>query len=367
MNILALAPYPERIASTRFRVSRYLPHLARLGMHVEFVPWLDDATARELYQPGRAVSKAAAAASGLVRQLRGAAKRWDAVWIQREVALAGPPVVEALALARGLPIVLDYDDAVWLAQGSALRRAAKFSWKFDWILRRASHALAGSQTLAARARNAGVPTTVLPTVVERATWTPRQNRDHAGPLLIGWVGTHSTASQLALAAPALRRLRAEGHAFRVLVVGAAPGFGLDGLVIEQRPWRLDREVDDFRSLDIGLTPMGSSEWHEGKCGFKQVQLMAVGVPFVSSLVGGARDFLVNEENALIARTPDDWYRQLRRLMTSAALRDRLGRTGRQLVETRLCVESQTPALAEAFRSASRAPQPSPRTRGASRT
>lgn len=351
MKILALAAYPERIASTRFRICRYVEPLRALGIDVELVPWLDDGGAAALYRKGGLPRASVAGSRGVLRQLRAVTRGGhDAVWVQREAVLAGPPIVEALALARA-PLVLDYDDAVWIAQGHAIKRAAKLPWKFDWVLRRATHAIAGSTQLAAHARALGVATTVVPTVVERAAWTPRTDAERPGPLVVGWIGTHSTAPQLALVAPALRRLRAEGRAFRFVVVGAGEGFRLDGVDVEIRPWTLATEIDAFRDLDVGLAPMQRSAWHEGKCGFKQIQYMAVGVPCVSSLVGGARDFVVDEVNALVAETEDDWYRQLLRLLTDGGLRARLAARGRALVESRLCVEEQAHVVANVLREA----------------
>jgi glycosyltransferase involved in cell wall biosynthesis len=349
VNVLALAAYPERIASTRFRVSVYLPHLANAGMRVELVPWLDDGAAANLYREGGLSRAARNGVRGVARQLTALRSRWDVVWIQREAMLAGPPIVEALARTRA-PVVVDYDDAVWIAQGGALKRFAKFAWKFDWVLRRASHAIAGSKLLAEHARTMAVPVTVVPTTVERELWKPperAQRKDE--PLCIGWIGTHSTAPQLDLVAPALRRLRSEGHHFRVVVIGAGVGFSLVGLDIETRAWRLQSEISDFRSFDIDLAPMHTSPWHEGKCGFKQIQYMAVGVPCVSSLVGGARDFVVDGQNALVAATGGDWYAQLRRLITEPALRSDLARRGRELIENRLCVEEQAGTIAHVLR------------------
>ena len=356
LRVLALAPYPERIASTRFRVSRYIEPLARIGLDVRVVSWLDDAGTAAMYRPGAFRHAVSAGVRGALQQLRALRSSWDVVWVQREAMLAGPPVLEALARLRALPLVLDYDDAIWIAQGSTLKRAAKFAWKFDWVLRRATHAIAGSSLLANHARALGVPATVVPTVVERALWTPRSA--HApGPLTLGWIGTHSTAPQLDLIAPALRRLRAEGHAFRLVVVGAGPDFRLDGVEIERREWSLATEIDDFRNVDIGLAPMHVSPWHEGKCGFKQVQYMAVGVPCVSSLVGGARDFVVHDQNALVATTTDDWHTQISRLMRDRDLRARLSRDGRALVERQMCIEVQTPRIADVLRAAARQPTP----------
>jgi len=172
-------------------------------------------------------------------------------------------------------------------------------------------------------------------------------RQEAAPR-IGWVGSHSTAHQLELVEPALRQLRADGYDFEVHLVGAGDHFTLDTVELVSRPWRLDEETRQFQEIDIGLAPMHSDPVYEGKCGFKQLQYMAVGVPFVSSWVGGARDFIVDRENALVAHSAEDWYRHLKALLESRQLRERLSRNGRRLVETQYCLERQGPRVVQCF-------------------
>ena len=148
---------------------------------------------------------------------------------------------------------------------------------------------------------------IVPTVVSSKTWTPAPGRlqgeffAHGVPR-IGWVGTHTTANQLELVGPALRQLHMDGYEFELHVVGAGEGFELDGVPARLRRWSLDDEIREFQRIDIGLAPMRSEPVYQGKCGFKQLQYMAVGVPFVSSWVGGARDFVVDGENGLVAHT-----------------------------------------------------------------
>jgi glycosyltransferase involved in cell wall biosynthesis len=162
------------------------------------------------------------------------------------------------------------------------------------------------------------------------------------------VGSHSTAHQLGLVEPALRQLRAEGYDFEVHVVGAGDDFALDAVEVRSRPWLLDEEIQEFQRIDIGMAPMHSEPVYEGKCGFKQIQYMAVGVPFVSSWVGGARDFVVDGENGLVARRTEDWYRHLKALLESRDLRKKLSHRGRRLVETQYCLERQGPRVAQYF-------------------
>ncbi len=358
-RILALAAYSERVASTRFRLTQVLPYLRARGWDVRFEPFVDDDFLSDFYARGNQCKKAThLAARSLERfALAVGATGIDAVFIQREAALIGPAYTEfVLRSFRRLPIVMDFDDAIWELNLSRsahpiAARVLKDPTKCWRTMRHAARIIAGSEYLAERAREVNPKVEVVPTVVSSKTWTPWPRRLQgeflaAGPPRIGWVGTHTTAHQLELVEPALRQLRAEGHDFEVHVVGAASDFELRTVDVKSRPWRLDQEIEEFQGIDIGLAPMHREPLYQGKCGLKQLQYMAVGAPFVSSWVGGAREFVVDGENGLVAHTDADWYRHLKSLLESQALRRKLSQNGRRLVERKYCLEVQGPRVAQ---------------------
>jgi glycosyltransferase involved in cell wall biosynthesis len=360
-RILALAAYPERSAATRFRLTQMLPYMQARGWDVRFEPFFEDDFFSGFYAKGNRLEKARYLASRSLQRVASAvgASGIDAVFIQREAALIGPAYTEfILGSLKGLPIIFDFDDAIWHFDlprsthpiAARLLKAPRKCW---YTMRHAECIIAGSNYLASRASEVNSRVEVVPTVVSSATWTPLPGRlegelcGESAPR-IGWVGSHSTAHQLELVEPALRQLRAEGYDFEVHVVGAGDDFALDAVEVRSRPWLLDEEIQEFQRIDIGMAPMHSEPVYEGKCGFKQIQYMAVGVPFVSSWVGGARDFVVDGENGLVARRTEDWYRHLKALLESRDLRKKLSHRGRRLVETQYCLERQGPRVAQYF-------------------
>jgi glycosyltransferase involved in cell wall biosynthesis len=358
---LALAAYPERSAATRFRVTQVLPYLRARGWDVRFEPFVEDDFLSGFYEGGNHLKKATYLASRSLRRLASTvgATDVDAVFIQREAALIGPAYTEfILHSLKGLPIIFDFDDAIWHYDLPRSTHPIATRWLKDpskcwYTMRRASCVIAGSRYLAERAHQVNSRVEVVPTVVSSVTWAPLPGRLEGAlhgeaPPRIGWVGSHSTAHQLGLVEPALRQLRADGYDFEIHVVGAGDDAALATVDVESRPWRLDEEIQEFQRIDIGLAPMHSDRVHEGKCGFKQIQYMAVGTPFVSSWVGGARDFVVDGENGLVAHSAEDWYRHLKALLESRELRARLSHCGRRLVESRYCIERQGPRVARCF-------------------
>ncbi len=366
MRVLALTSYPNRAARTRFRVSAYGALLAERGITLSLSSMLDDPAFARFYEPGHRLRKGWQVARGTLRQLGVAATaRPDVVLVQREALLVGGAWVEGLlARLRGVPLVFDFDDAIWVEARSprhpvlaSLLKAPRKTWD---LVAMAREVTVGSHYLAEQARRRHPRVSLLPTVVSRETWRPaarppeREVLLPSRPVVIGWIGTHTTAAALRLVAPALRRLQAEGRPLRVRLVGAAPDFRLEGVEVELVPWSLERELQNFHALDIGLGPVLDTEFSRGKCAFKQLQYMAAGVPVVSSPGGGAEELLRDGVDALIARSEDQWYDALRRLLDDAPLRQRLSQQARQRVETELCLEAQVDVLAEVLRRAARA-------------
>jgi len=336
-----------------------LPFLEAEGWETDFEPFVDDEFLRGFYTKGSKLQKAAYLGAGSIKRfaLALSASGVDAVFIQREAALIGPPYAEfVLRSLKRLPIIFDFDDAIWdlnLSNSThpVAARLLKDPNKCWYTMRRAAGVIAGSNYLAERAREVNANVMVAPTVVSSKAWTPGPGRLegelHDGrPPRIGWVGTHTTAHQLELVEPALQQLRGEGYDFEVHVVGAGENFRLDTVDLVSRAWRLEDEIREFQRIDIGLAPMHGESVYQGKCGFKQVQYMAVGAPFVSSWVGGARDFVVDGENGLVAHNAEDWYRHLKALLESQELRGKLSRNARRLVEREYCVEAQGPRVAQ---------------------
>jgi glycosyltransferase involved in cell wall biosynthesis len=353
-RLLVLATYPPRAAATRFRACAYFDALAEAGIEVDFRPFMTDEFMANLYAPGRVLAKGLGMASFAAKRFADLAEagRWTAVFVHREAMPVGPAVTEWwLARVARLPMILDFDDAVWLEQphsrnplAAKLLRAPS---KTATLLSNARAVVAGTEYLAAHAARTCRDVTVLPTVVSANDWQPLPGRlegalvDPEVPT-IGWVGTHGTAMHLDIVVPALRALAASGRRFKLRLVGASRDLAIEGIAVENVPWSEAREREDFRRIDIGIAPVVDDAWSRGKSGFKQVQYMTVGVPFVSSPVGGAREFVVDGENGFFARTTDDWIRRLGELLDDRALRGRFARAGRSLVESKLSLEAQAP-------------------------
>lgn len=356
--MLALAAYPETAAATRFRLVGLLPELRAAGIDVTVRPFLDAATYRTLYDRramGRTavglVTAAARRVGDLVR-----ARRADAVLVQREAMIFGPPAVEILTAALGrCPLVLDLDDPTWISYDSptygALGRVLKWPGKTLTLIDRAAVVTCGSRRVVDFVTARGTTAFLVPPTIDTDHFRPRSTESGAVPV-VGWIGTHSTAPYLQAVAPALAAV-ARHRPFRLRVVGAAPvQVSVPGVDTDNVEWSLAREAQDFAAMDVGLYPLpADDEWAAGKSALKSVQYLACGVPFVASPVGAAADIGLPGTTHLVATDRQDWESALGRLLTDEAARSQMGASGRRYALAHHTTQIGGRLMADAIRTA----------------
>jgi glycosyltransferase involved in cell wall biosynthesis len=257
-------------------------------------------------------------------------------------------------------MVLDLDDATYVPYTSPtygrLGSALKWFSKTDDLIRWAEVVTCGNRAIADYVTAKGTRAVIIPTVVDTEKFRPAPARDGTergeprGAPVLGWIGTHSTYQFLETLFPVLQQL-ARTHRFRLKVVGAGREVKVPGVEVENLEWSLEREIHDFQSFDVGLYPLVADHWSVGKSGFKAIQYMAVGIPYVMSPVGASAEIGEAGATHFPASSPAEWQAALARLLTDAGLRRRMGEAGRAHALTHYTVEAQADKLAGALREA----------------
>jgi glycosyltransferase involved in cell wall biosynthesis len=357
-SLLVLTPYPEASASDRYRVYQYLPHLKADGWTVNVRPFATPSMFSAI-QTGKAWRIAPHLLPRTVLRLLDIVRagRYDLVLVHREAFPFFTPLLERLVAAVNPRVIYGFDDALYHRPKD--RRGVLYRLKYGGniapTIRLARHVLAGSEELAAYARTYSSQVTTVPTVVDTNQYSPPR-REEKQTCTIGWVGSRSTAPYLSAIRSPLARLLNENSALRIKLVGAPDDCLALGAQVERHPFRLEQEIADIASFDIGVMPLPDDPWTRGKCAFKAIQYLALGIPCVTSPVGMATEVVSDGQNGFWARTEAEWYEALRALIDDRDMRIRLGNRGRRDVEERFSLDKWAPIVAEILRDVADAPR-----------
>lgn len=179
--------------------------------------------------------------------------------------------------------------------------------------------------------------------------------------VIGWPGSyHSHPNDPEVVGGAIARLVDEGAEFvmRGDATGAGAAFGLaadpvgGGVPLDEWP----RSVAE---LGLGIAPLADTKFNAAKSWLKPMEMCAAGVPWVASPRAEYRRLHAMGAGVLAER-PRAWYRELKRLRESAALRQEMSEAGRA-VAAQLRLADNAWRWVEAWGRAYEVQQATPRT------
>ena len=337
-RLLCLVPKPAGLSpGQRFRLEQWAPVLAaKHDVALDFLPFESPALTRVLYERGHVPAKAAWVLWDFARRAAAVvrARGYDAVVVYREAALLGPAIWERALRAFGVPLVFDFDDAIWLPQigQNGVFSHLHFFGKTKTLCRIASGVSAGNGYLAdfARTVNAGA-TFVVPTTIDVADYPVLPESSRRDALVVVWSGSTHTLVHFEAARVALERF-AQKHALTIRVIcnkpPQRPVAGAENQFVE---WKPGVEAAAIADAHVGVMPLPDDDFARGKCGLKALQYMATGRPAIVSPVGMNADLVTHAQNGWIAGTDDAWVAALEEAR-DAATRARLGTAARSTVE-----------------------------------
>lgn len=336
MKILFVCPYPAGLApSQRFRFEQYFSLLNAKGIDYVQASFLTEQDYRILYKSGSMSRKFIAVVKGFLRRFFLVFKvgGYNKIFIHREASPLGPPVFEFLvSRVLGKDVIYDFDDAIWLPNTSKenkLIAGIKWHSKVRSIIKWSKAVSCGNEYLCQFARQYNSKVILNPTTVDTICLHKTIKDQNSERLVIGWTGTHSTAVYLLDIIPAVAELEKKYDFDFLVISNQNPALPLKSFIF--CPWNKETEIEDLLQINIGIMPLKEDEWSEGKCGFKLLQYMALGIPSVASPVGVNTRIIESNENGYLSSGTQDWIKYLSMLLEDAGLRQRLGSAGRQKV------------------------------------
>lgn len=354
-SVLFIIPYPPGMApSQRFRFEQYLPHLEKSGIRYHLSPFLSKSAFSKWYLKGRFLTKAFQILAGFFRRFFDLFRvlRYDYVFIHREVVPVGPPILEfIIAKIFRKKIIYDFDDAIWIPNASDSNRFfvfLKFYSSVKLLCKWAHKVSCGNHFLCAFAKLLNDNVIYNPTTIDTDNYHNRSKKAGSDIVTIGWTGSHSTLRYIESLFPVLERL-SKNHTFRFILISDRPPETMPPFVTFIK-WSKETEINDLLKIDIGLMPLADDRWAKGKCGFKALQYMSLGIPALVSPVGVNTRIVDHKKNGFVCKNQEDWFNYLDILLKDRSLLKELSGATRLKVEREYSVRSNVSNFINLFNS-----------------
>lgn len=347
MNILFIVPYPTEGPSNRFRVEQYLPFLKKEGIKYRVRPFFGSRSYKILYKRGFLIRKVIFFIISFLRRLFDiiSAHRYDIVFLHREAFPFGS-FMESFLKLFSKKIIYDFDDAIFLpnvSDSNRLIETFKDATKTEKIVKSSAHVIAGNVFLKNYALRSNKNVSILPTPIDTDLYIPNFDRRSGTSLTMGWIGSVTTLKYLDIISDVFADILMKYTGVKLSVIGGT-WKGVNSTKVICKDWQLDSEIRDLQSFDIGIMPLKNDAWAKGKCAFKIIEYMSVGIPVVASAVGMNNEVIQDGINGFLAVDKGDWHRKLSLLIENPALRFAMGMAGRKAAEEKYSLKVNAPKL-----------------------
>jgi glycosyltransferase involved in cell wall biosynthesis len=344
VKIAFIIPYPlAQAPSQRFRFEQY-SILLKKKHEIDYYSFWSEPAWQILYKEGKALLKVWHLFIGFMKRsfLLSLIPRYDLIFLHREAAPLGPPFFEwFITKILRKKVIYDFDDAIWLPNTSTQNRiAALLKWhgKTASIISWSYRISCGNDWLANYALRYNKRAKIIPTTIEDS-WLQLPIKVHSslGKVKLVWTGTHSTMKYLEDLLPVLDALNSEMIFELLLISNQEPAWSREYLSFEY--WKKEKETQQLMQGDIGLMPLRDTDWEKGKCGFKAIQYMALGIPAVVSPVGVNNWIVEHGSSGFLCETSQDWKDFLKLLIGDVSRRKEMGKKAREKIRKNYSVEA----------------------------
>ncbi len=352
-TIYFLTPYPKQAApSQRFRFEQYFDFLENEGYNCEVYPFYSFESWQLLYSQGNQLKKALVVIGSFMKRfgILFKIRKADHLFIHREIAHVGPPIFEwIIANVLRRKYVYDYDDAIWLpnySETNARFHRIKAYWKVKYCIKWADQVVCGNVFLENYAKKYNQNTRIIPTTIDTENYHNLTCDHNVKPVVIGWTGTHTTMRYLDDLIPVIKKLENKFDFEFLIISNEAPLYDVRSL--KYIKWTKENEIQDLTKIHIGVMPLVSDIWSEGKCGFKGLQYMALEMATIMSPVGVNTTIIEHGNNGFLANSEEEWEHFLTILLESETLRRTIGQKGRQTIIEKYSVRANNKYYLELF-------------------
>ena len=211
-NILFVAHHRfDRSPGQRYRFEQVFDYLESKGLKCTLANIISEDDEYALYKTNNIFKKIVVGLKSYRKRIIDLfnANKYDLIVIYREALPTRATFFEKFIAKKNIPIVFDFDDAIWVKDVSEVNR--KISWlkderKIERLIPLCNHITCGNKYLADYALKYNKNVTIIPSTVDTSLYKPLEKQKN-GVVKIGWVGSHTTIKHFELITNVLKQLR----------------------------------------------------------------------------------------------------------------------------------------------------------------
>ena len=323
----------DNIPSARFRIRQHIPFMKKHGIYVTEYKTYDNKhnlieKLSKVHNSNLTPIVAMRFFTRFLMRIPGIIGTYknDITWIERNLL---PHFDFLVQLSNNSYRILDVDDSIWIGCFNAERSAKILAKNVDLVI-------AGNNFIAEWYSKYCKKVHVVPTAIDCDRFKPlltEKKETKKNNFILGWTGTSGNFKYLKVIEKSLSRFLLRHNDASILIIAdREPTFHLiPKSKVNFVKWTPENEVSTLQKINVGIMPLIEDEWALGKCSFKMLQYMAIGVPVVVSPIGMNREILEKGELGFGAKNEDDWNDALELLYSNQSLRRKMGLHGRSIV------------------------------------
>jgi len=171
---------------------------------------------------------------------------------------------------------------------------------------------------------------VIPTCVDYEAYPPKDYTRWKEYIDFGWIGGTGNLNLLEIVIPVLNQA-AKNHKIRLIVISGREYCPDATFEIINIPWSLGQEIESLRQIDIGLMPLHDTPEDRGKCGFKLIQYMGLGIVSIASAVTTNNEIIDDKVNGFLVYDEKDWLKVIVEVLAASSRYAEIGDAARQKI------------------------------------
>lgn len=181
---------------------------------------------------------------------------------------------------------------------------------------------------------------VVPTCVDYNKSSAKIYNNESAEVVLGWIGGNHNLHYLDMLVEPLNKLVAD-FKFKLFVVAGQDYVNESAkFKIENQQWSLKTEKKYIKNFDIGLMPIYDNAVGRGKCGFKLLQYMGLGVVGVATNVAVNGEIIEDGKNGFLVKSDNsNWYEVLKKVLSLQNEYSNIGMLAKKTVQIRYSFES----------------------------